>query len=1183
MLTSEQFQSQLLDYLYDLLDEADAKAMREYLEAHPEAQTLAERTRHLLSAAARKEFPEVRFEPPTSGSLPRVTTTPATIAHASSSSRQPSKAASRVLTWGVAASVLLIIGVLAIPAGNHIHGYVRALDHVKQAQQKESAAKQELQVAQNTRTQDLDKARKNVEDIKTQLASLEEQREKDLEKVREDLANKSIRMEVMGPKQLVPGAPNDITVKTMNVRGEAQHSGVTLRVMDGAKALWEGSVGESLGQCTFHLPPDIPIRANSKLAIEVQAKDKAGVLQSEVTETLEWAAPRYQAHLATDKPLYKPGQTVFFRLLTLNRATLMPPDEDFHVEFKITKPGGAEIWKQSGETRLRYITNDPIGKQLLGPDHKPVRGIAAGEYTIPDTLADGGEYILTVHDLNGRFPDEQRKFLINTKYTPDRLLKELEWDRKSYGPGAEVTAICKVMTGQDRPLAHSRVISALANVDGQEIKVPPDALGETDSNGCVKVKFKLPPKEKMDKGNGTLTVVFNDGGAQEAIQNPIPISLNKLFFEYYPEGGYLVAGVPNRVYYQVHDTRNKPAEMKGHIVDSKGQTVASTETLHDDKEPGANQGMGSFRFTPKAGETYKLVVEEPAGAEAIGKWPEIQAEGVAMFVPTGVTTGGEPIHVELFDTKSRQMLVGAYCRGRLLDHQRVQTEAGKPVAVALKPDSDLGGVVRVTIFEEEAGPANRKNLTPRAERLVYRRSARKLDFQTQADKSRYAPGSPVTLNITATNEKGEPAPAVIMAAITNESVLKMADEKTERSLVTHFEIDGEVRRPEDLEHADFLLNDQNPKAATALDLLLGVQGWRRFAEQKKPGTAPQQNLELADQLAVITGQTSRQAIDTRVQREQEVQEKSFKKWKELYGDLETAVATRIEVQNDPKYGQTELTRKQEIDQAAIEYQNAVAALQPYETVNQQLRQIGLPILGFSFLLVAVFCVARAAVRTVQKAIPYYLTAAASIAGGVLLLVILASGETKESKMAQASRDTGDAMAPAAKGGGAMPFNEQLKLAEKQRKLGAVPAIDDQNRPLPMEGPPPLPAPAGKGGFGGGGPGLDGMPGRPGGGFPGPEGAFPPAQLGAGGMPPMAPPATKPGAAGDMPKGAGRPRGFPAELGMKPKMEKAAAPVDPNAAFGMNAKEAKKGDALQRGGDADKNGKLQEKGNAIKEM
>src|SRR6185295_18109076 len=43
-------------------------------------------------------------------------------------------------------------------------------------------------------------------------------------------------------------------------------------------------------------------------------------------------------------------------------------------------------------------------------------------------------------------------------------------------------------------------------------------------------------------------------------------------------------------------------------------------------------------------------------------------------------------------------------------------------------------------------------------------------------------------------------------------------------------LSGEVKHPAELEHADFLLTD-HPKAGVALDLLLGTQGWRRFAEQ----------------------------------------------------------------------------------------------------------------------------------------------------------------------------------------------------------------------------------------------------------------------------------------------------------------------------------------------------------------
>ena len=85
-------------------------------------------------------------------------------------------------------------------------------------------------------------------------------------------------------------------------------------------------------------------------------------------------------------------------------------------------------------------------------------------------------------------------------------------------------------------------------------------------------------------------------------------------------------------------------------------------------------------------------------------------------------------------------------------------------------------------------------------------------------------------------------------------MLTLADEKTARTMPAHFLLTTEVNRPEDLEYADFLLSDQ-PKARLALDLLLGTQGWRRFAPQDpaQPREAPRDD---ADRLLVILGRSS---------------------------------------------------------------------------------------------------------------------------------------------------------------------------------------------------------------------------------------------------------------------------------------------------------------------------------------
>src|SRR5207245_7814091 len=154
---------------------------------------------------------------------------------------------------------------------------------------------------------------------------------------------------------------------------------------------------------------------------------------------------------------------------------------------------------------------------------------------------------------------------------------------------------------------------------------------------------------------------------------------------------------------------------------------------------------------------------------------------------------------------------------------------------------------------------NRKQLTPKAERLIYRVPAEQLILNVKPDKKQYAPGDKVTLQFSALNEKEQPAPAIVMVSVVDKSVITMADEKTYRTMPTHYYLTTEVQKPEDLEYADFLLSS-HPKATAALDLLLGTQGWRRFAEQD-PGLFRQKNGADAERLLASTGQGTLHSVD----------------------------------------------------------------------------------------------------------------------------------------------------------------------------------------------------------------------------------------------------------------------------------------------------------------------------------
>src|SRR5205085_3668856 len=99
----------LLDYLYGLLDPAEAEQLRPYL-ATPAGQAAlrrAERARDLFAAAAKSEFPGVRFEPPAAA--------PAAVVNGQ-------RRGWRLVGWCVAAAVVLAVGV---PAGAHVVTTVR--------------------------------------------------------------------------------------------------------------------------------------------------------------------------------------------------------------------------------------------------------------------------------------------------------------------------------------------------------------------------------------------------------------------------------------------------------------------------------------------------------------------------------------------------------------------------------------------------------------------------------------------------------------------------------------------------------------------------------------------------------------------------------------------------------------------------------------------------------------------------------------------------------------------------------------------------------------------------------------------------------------------------------------------------------------------------------------------------
>jgi hypothetical protein len=1012
MNACEQFQAQFLAYLYDLLDADDARSLREHLDQCSACQAVLARAgkqQKLLARAAKAEFAGVRFEPPVEE--PAVIESPA-LGLARARRR-------RVPIWAIAASILLLIG-LGTPT---LWWYVRdrqAEHALALATTRSEAVREEQKTLAAEQQQALAQAQKEVQDLNGQLQTITAKQQEKLVALSRQISDRQFDVVLTGPEHLQPGARNNYEIQTVNLNRQPVGAHLTAQVVDQKnQVLFEQKDVQVAGNYRLSLPPDLPVKPGADLSLNLVAWREGGE-KSELREKLSLAAPVYLTHLTTDKPMYRPGETVHFRSLTLDRFSLKPVAEPLRLLYLVTNPAGQEVFRREGAARLmREGDNTPI----QGPDGKPLQGIGAGDYTI-DPNSPGGEYTLSATETSNRFPPQERKFIVN-RYENPRLNKELDFTRKSYGRGDEVAAACKVSRaeGGNTPVARRPVLATI-QIDGQFYGVngqpggPPLNL-QTDDQGHVNVRFKLPAA--MDRGLGTLSVRFDDGGSVETLVRPIPIVLKKLQVEFFPEGGDLVNGLPNRVYFQARTMLGKPAELQGRIVDQDGHLVAQgVHTLNDDKEPGVNQGMGVFTFTPEAGKRYELKIDTPSGIEGKYALPAAKNDGVVLSIAQGVTTAQEPIRVTLQSgQKERVLLIGAYCRGRLMDHQTVTVNKGDVTAVELKPGQDAAGVYRVTVFEQTPGDARHVQLVPVAERLVYRTPPRQLLVNLKTNFKQYAPGEKATVNLATLDEKEKPAPAVVMVAVVDKSVITMADEKTARTMPTHYYLTTEVRRSEDLEYADFLLS-LHPKAPAALDLLLGTQGWRRFAEQD-PGLFPQKfqdenDRRDAQRLVATIGQASPAQVDLAQREILRVQNEMAGETVGLQTQYARASNTLAGLQNGSAYREKYQDLQKRLTEADRQREAAAANLDVHRHLIDRVLAALLPTMAVGLMAFALVTLLVGIERNnVRRALPLYATSAASllVAAGIALFLSTGNSDRTHSEAAQLAYSASAPARPAA--------------------------------------------------------------------------------------------------------------------------------------------------------------------------
>lgn len=488
--------------------------------------------------------------------------------------------------------------------------------------------------------------------------------------------------------------------------------------------------------------------------------------------------------LVTDKPIYKPGETVYARLVALQSDTFYPVRESGQASLKITGPRQNEVMQQ----------------------YSPLTDSTAGfAWQIPEGTV-GGRYEASA-EFQGS-PTAVRHFEIRA-YIPLRLKSQIEFLREGYGPSDKVSAVINVNRAEGG-VPQGAKLTAVARVDGQEVARIEGISLDADGNG--QATFTLPASIKQ--GEGTLAFIIEDGGLVETATKTIPILTQNMVINFYPESGELITGLPTRVYIEAKRTDGKPADITGQLfkVDKSGriigEPVAQVSTLHE--------GRGITELTPLPNTNYAVRLTQPAGIHKLYPLPQAKTSGAVIRPEKQVFAFNEPVELSIRSTAaSKAAYVTLYHREKQVALANLKADENH---VSLTP-SEAEGILIATVWDQSGKPL--------AERLIFRepRFAVKINI-TQDTAGTPIPGGKVRLKIATTDKNNQPVEAVVGLAVTDDALLEMVETRDQApSLPVMVLLENEVQ---DLADAAVYFDPTNPDAARDIDLLLGIQGWRRF-------------------------------------------------------------------------------------------------------------------------------------------------------------------------------------------------------------------------------------------------------------------------------------------------------------------------------------------------------------------
>ncbi|UKB81109.1 TonB-dependent receptor plug domain-containing protein [Chryseobacterium sp. MEBOG07] len=485
-----------------------------------------------------------------------------------------------------------------------------------------------------------------------------------------------------------------------------------------------------------------------------------------------------KTYIQTNHVFYKPGEGMYFKMYVVKGSSNLPAEDSRIVNFEIIDPAGSVLKKFKYEI---------------------INGYAQGYFHFDEDMKGG---IYKIRAFTNWMQNEEGKNTFEKEITlqkivSPRILMKLDFPKKGYGPGDEVTADFSMRSLSNLPIPFYEADYTVMH-DGETIS---EGKLITDKEGKKQLIFKLP--EVLKSSDALLNIKVNFDGFTESISRNIPIVLNNLDVKFLPEGGTFINGIEQNIAFKILDEFEKPVDAVLAVYNQNHEKVKEISAY--------NFGMGSFRFTPKKGETYYAKVVKPENITQIFNLPVAKNEGLVL----NVKNENKKLNVTITSTQEKTITLKGTFRGKEVYSKDFSLKIGGNSLEIDEKDFPVG-ICRFTALE---------NNIPLAERIVFTNKVDQMNIKVKPIKKHYLPREKVILDIETTDENNKPISANLGLSVVDDKLWTYADDK-QNNIISWLLMDSELKGK--IEKPQFYFDKKEEKADKSLDLVMLTNGYRYF-------------------------------------------------------------------------------------------------------------------------------------------------------------------------------------------------------------------------------------------------------------------------------------------------------------------------------------------------------------------